>query len=155
MQKIEKLFQSVALVQNVEAGSTRWFLRWQPYQKCWQFVVGERLERESFRETVLREVAWQLNLNRKTDFLVSNMAQLSMEFTDRETADKSDRQVAVAFYQVQVYRRSALDLLNATPTGCWVSAAEICAGETTDGQLIQPQIVGWLNQWQIIHPWQE
>lgn len=145
----------MALVQRTDGVKTRWFLRWDPLKNYWRFVTGERLERESFRETALREVGWQLNLNRRSDFLVSNVAQLSVEFIDFSTEHHSERQVALAFYQVHVYKKPAIDLLEADSTGCWVSAAEICAGCTDSGQTIDPQIVGWINQWQIIQPWQE
>jgi len=76
---MQKLHMSVALLQQTVDDRTQMLLRWQANRGCWEFIVADRLNRESFRESVVREVAWQLNLNSKSDFLVSNMAQLSME----------------------------------------------------------------------------
>ena len=151
---MEQHFRSIALVQEVGDGPTRWLLRWQPKSNQWQFIVGERLNKESFRETVQREVGWQLNLDPKSDFLVSNMAQLSMEYVDTQMEDEFEQHVAVSFYQVHIYRRHALDQVNADSNNRWVSAAEICAGETSDHQPIHPRVVEWINRWHIVQPWQ-
>ena len=79
---LDQHFRSIALIQEVGDGPAQWLLRWDPKWNQWRFIVGERLNRESFRETTQREVGWQLNLDPKSDFLVSNMAQLSMEYVD-------------------------------------------------------------------------
>ena len=151
---LDQHFRSIALIQQVGDGPAKWLLRWEPKWKQWRFVIGERLNKESFRETIQREAGWQLNLDPKSDFLVSNMAQLSMEYVDTDTETNEEQHVAVAFYLVHIYRRKALDQVNAHAANRWVSAAEICDGKTEDGQLIHPQVVEWINKWQIIQPWQ-
>lgn len=151
---MEKHFRSIALIQEVGDGPTRWLLRWQASQCQWQFIIGERLNKESFRETIQREVGWQLNLDPKSDFLVSNMAQLSMEYVDEESNAERLQHVAVSFYQVHFYRRHVLEKVNSDHTNRWVSAAEICEGKTLDDQPIHPRVVQWINKWQIVQPWQ-
>ena len=150
---MDKLFQSVALVQQLQGDKRKFLLRWQADQKCWTFVVADRLSKENFRESVTREVAWQLNLKRQTDFLVSNMAQLSMEYIET-MPDQTERHIAVAFYNVHIYRRIALESLTQDPSSRWMSAAEVCQGKTTDGQTIHPPIVNWINKWSVVQPWQ-
>ena len=150
---MHKLFQSVALVLRTDEKQTHMLLRRQPEPHQWNFIVGERLNRESFRESVTREVAWQLNLNRKSDFLVSSMAQLSMEYVET-TPEGSQQHIAVAFYNVHIYRRTVLETLFADESNRWVSAAETCQGKTIDGQIIDPQVVHWINKWSVVQPWQ-
>ena len=150
---MEKHFQSVALVQQSEGDKSKLLLRWHADQNCWMFVVAERLNRESFRESVTREVAWQLNLNRQSDFLVSNMAQLSMEYVET-LPDQTQTHIAVAFYNVHIYRRNVLESLTLDPSSRWMSADEVCKGRTNDGQTIDPRIVAWINKWSVVQPWQ-
>lgn len=150
---MDKLFQSIALVRKSAEEKSQLLLRWEESKKYWTFIVADRLNKESFRESARREVAWQLNLDKKSDFLISNMAQLSMEFVET-LSDESERHTAVAFYQVHVYRKKILQLIDADPCNRWSSAAEVCQGETADGELIHPQIVTWLNQWRVVQPWQ-
>lgn len=150
---MDELFQSIALVQKFECNRTKMLLRWQAKLNCWEFIVADRLDRESFRESVTREVAWQLNLNRKTDFLVSNMAQLSMEYVETFT-DDSQRHVSVAFYNVHLFRKSARDSISGDASNHWISASEVCQGVTNEGQTIDPRVVSWINKWSVVQPWQ-
>ena len=149
---LDQHFRSIALIQEDGDGPAQWLLRWEPKRTQWRFVVGERLNKESFRQTIQREVGWQLNLDPKSDFLVSNMAQLSMEYVDTNTENDEEQHVAVSFYLVHIYRRQALELVNADKSNRWVSAAEICEGKTKDDQPIHPRVVEWINKWQIVQP---
>lgn len=65
---LPRWFHSYALVRKVENDSIRWLtIRTTPGEI--DLVHGQRLEKESFRETAAREVAWQLGLNRRAIFL--------------------------------------------------------------------------------------
>ena len=150
---MEKIFRSVALVQKSEGDKSRLLLRWSAGESCWVFVVADRLNKESFRESVTREVAWQLNLKRQSDFLVSNMAQLSMEYVET-ISNETQRHVAIAFYNVHIYRRNVLESLAQDTSSRWVSAQDVCRGRTNDEQTIHPQIVDWINKWSVVQPWQ-
>ena len=151
---MEQRFRSVALLKWSNKESIAYLVRRQNEGDHWQFIVGNRLGTESFRETAIREVAWQLKLDRQRDFIVSAMAQLSME--EVETIDCSGAQVhlAVAFYSVHVYRDEVISDLASNPNVRWVSSAEICAGKTGDDEVIDPGVVAWINKWDILPAWQ-
>jgi hypothetical protein len=159
---MDKIFRSVALFQKAEGEQSKFLVRWKRTENkpassdgndYWKFIVADRLNKESFRESVTREVAWELNLNRKSDFLVSNMAQLSMEYVDTDQ-DGLEQHVAVAFYNVHTYGRAIREQLTNDPVNRWVSAAEVCAGATSDGQMIHPRVVEWINKWSVVQSWQ-
>ena len=103
-----RLFQSVALVQQPEGETSKLLLKWHAPELLDVYCRRSLKQRESFRESVTREVAWQLNLKRNSDFLVSNMAQLSIEYVET-MPDETQRHIAVAFYIVHIYRRSLLE----------------------------------------------
>ena len=149
---MEKTFLSIGLVQRTHNGRTQWLL--DESQEALRFIVGHRLEKESFRETVIREVAWQLDLDRKKDFIVSNIAQISVEFVEAKPHEFHEEHIALAFYNVYLSKRNVITRLNEDPSKTWVSAAEICAGTASNGRRIQSDVVGWINKYEVVRPWQ-
>jgi hypothetical protein len=151
---MEKVLRSVGLIQKFEKEHAKFLLKWQPERTQLNFVIGERLEKESFRESITREVSWQLGLDRKSDFLVSNMAQLSMEYSGTLPGTPEKRSIAVAFYLVHLYGKTARNKVGQLTTTQWITAAEICDGWTDLGVPIDPIAVHWINRWQILQSWQ-
>ena len=151
---MEKIFRSVALIRRYENDLARWLAFWDATNQCWDFIVGDRLENESFRETATREVAWRLGLDRKSDFLVSNMSQLNMEYVGQIPGDLTEKHIAVSFYAVNLYKSNIRELVEEQNECCWLSSSEVCAGQQDQGELLNPLICHWINNWQIILPWQ-
>ncbi len=152
---MEKVFRSVALIRKYEGGKPDWLVIWDNANQWWDFIVGERLEKESFRETVIREVSWRLNLERN-EFLVSNMSQLNMEYVGQLPGQLEERHIAVAFYAVDLYKSSvARRLADSKTKTAWLDSSEVCAGQQSkNGPLLNPLICHWINRWQIVLPWQ-
>jgi len=69
----------VALIRKVDQ-RIQWLGKKNPSQQQIDFVIADRLEKECWREAIMREVAWELDLDCKQDMVVSNMAQLNLEF---------------------------------------------------------------------------
>ena len=151
---MEKVFSSVALIRRYVDNRSQWMALWDEKYDRWDFVVGQRLASESFRETVLREVSWRLNLNRDTDFLVSNMSQLNMEYVGQLPGDLPEKHIAVAFYAVDLYKSEVAEAIAKSHKIDWLSSAEVCAGQKKNGPLLNPLICHWVNKWQVILPWQ-
>jgi len=83
MQKIEL---AIALIRSTATGTPRWLIKQAGNTSKPSLIIGQRLQMESFRETVTREVGWELNLDRKQDYLVSSMAQINLEFVQSASA---------------------------------------------------------------------
>ena len=151
---MDKLFRSVALIQKIEKDQSQFLLKFNSEKTQLDFVSAERLEKESFREAVTREISWQLELQRDKDFLVSNMAQLSMEYTGTLPGTADEQQIAFAFYMVHLYGNSARLKVKESNTTAWITAAEICKGATKSGIPIAEIPVHWINRWGILQAWQ-
>ena len=143
------------------------------FKKNWECVISQRLEKEVGSETLAREVAWRLDLDRKTDFLVGKMAMLNVEM-DREefgeeridyanfegevieaTVDENDplsRLIKIEFVPVEIYRKKVIDSLEQQPNVRWVSSAEICDGQFVDGTPHDANTVNSDGQLQQIDP---
>ncbi|MFT7634167.1 MAG: hypothetical protein ACI87E_005226 [Mariniblastus sp.] len=151
---MEHVSLSVALIRKTYNQSLRWLARLNPTSKKLGFVIGERLNMESFRETTIREVAWELLLDRQRDFLVSNMAQLNLEFVDRMPGHYDKSRVVVSFYNVEVYRKEVVEALESDRANFWVTSEEICNGVTRDGRRFDPLVPYLINRSSVIQYWE-
>ena len=117
-----------------------------------RLLGGQRIGGESFRETVLRECAWQLGLDRARDLLVAHMARINLEFVSSEFPGVEERggqpvHFGIAFYLTLLYSRQARQLANvenacaASANGQrlrWLTPAEVLDGCTVSGQKLDP-----------------
>ena len=150
---MDKHFQSVALIRHTDKDSNiRWLVKWHEGQKQWNLIRGERLESESFREVIVREVAWELDLERNKEFAVSKMPSLCMEYVGTLPNLSEESHIAVAFYLVPIYQNDVMDKLQRDGL-LWVSSGELCNGKTDDGFPIDPLAISWINRWEVVRPW--
>jgi hypothetical protein len=144
---------AIGLIQKLELGQLFLLLNWNQKQQRWKFVCGQRIENESYRETITREIAWQLDLDRQKDFIVANVPQLSVETIEQLPGEDREISISVEFYCIHLYGRTSGEKVDRTSNLSWFSCAEICQGFTHQGETIDPTIVAWLNKWQVVQPW--
>jgi len=147
--------RGIALIRNFNTGNMlRWLGVYDRATQTISFLSGERLEGESFRESVTREVAWNLEVERKSDFLASKMAQLNLEFVESLIDGDEERHYHVAFYNVEVYREKVLDKIAARDDLIWVTSEEICAGKTKLGIHFDPLLIALIKKSDVIQHWE-
>lgn len=147
--------RGIALIRNFSTGNMlRWLGVYDRTTKTINFISGQRLEAESFRESVNREVAWSLDVDRKSDFLTSKMAQLNLEFVDALIDGDNARHYHVSFYNVEVYRTKVLDKIASRDDLIWVTSDEICNGKTRLGISFDPLLVALLKKSDVIQHWE-
>lgn len=150
---MKKQHLSVGIVQRIVDEAMEVLLVFDSKRKTWGFIVGDRLEQESFRETILREVAWKFELDRKKDFLVAHMPLLSVETIEATEDSYEETHYKVEFYPIHLYRKQAIREISKKTEFKWFTCREICSGQTDDGTPIDAQLVRWLNKWHVIQPW--
>jgi len=151
---MENTSLAVALIRKSYNQQLCWLARLDKSQQQLEFVIGERLEGESFRETTIREVAWLMQLDRKRDFLVSNMAQMNLEFVDQLPGQFQKSHVQVSFYNVEIYRKEIVQVLEKDPNNFWVTSDEICDGRTRCGRKFNPIVPYLINRSNVIQHWE-
>lgn len=150
---MQTLVLAMALIRNRSEDGSTWLTKWNGCRNVLEMICGQRLEDESFRETVSREVAWQLDLERDRDFLVSNMAQINLEYDDLLPGDSEPTHIAVAFYSVDLYRRIARERVAANEDLVWVPSSEICEGTTSQGRTFNAVHCALINRAKVIESW--
>ena len=149
---LPKYFRSVALIPESSGLNSGWLSIWDNNRSCFDFVTAERCGDESFRDCVHREVLESLELT-KRDVLVSNMAQLNLEFVDTLPGSVSDSHIAISFYLVHLYSRAARQAVEEMVEGRWLTGKELLHGETTDGWSVSPTLSYVLHRADVIQTW--
>lgn len=140
--------RSVALIQHPEKLEASWLTFWNATRQYLDFVTAERLAGDSFRECLDREIAWVLDLRRGKDYLVSSMARLHLEFP-QQTSD-GETTVAIEFFVTDLYGKAGWASVELNSQLHWLTCAEVLDGRTSDGRRLNPQLVDWLQQADVI-----
>jgi hypothetical protein len=152
--EMKKIELGIALIRSTATGTPRWLVKQIGNTSKPNLIIGNRLENESFRETVTREVGWELDLDRKRDFLVSNMAQINLEFIDRLPGNAEKSHIIASFYNVEMYRSKVLEQLSENKSVRWIDSVAICDGVTREGQILDPIVPYLINRSSVIQHWE-
>ena len=106
----------IALVRRWFNDQSHWLVLTDSEESERRFVEAERLEQESFRESIDREVAWQLGLRRGKDYIISSVPRLHLELpvtVNHECSGEAEARFdIVEFYLIELFgrqSRAALD----------------------------------------------
>ncbi|TWT57457.1 hypothetical protein KOR42_08180 [Thalassoglobus neptunius] len=107
---------ALALIRRWFDGRPRWLVLSNDNESATRLIEAERLEKESLRESIDREIAWELGLRRRKDYIVSNVPRLHLESPvfQRETCSgkTEERFNVVEFFLVELYGKQGRDELD-------------------------------------------
>ena len=149
---LPQYFRSLALIPDSTEPNSRWLCLWDSNRNCFNFISAERRKQESFRTCIHAAVLDNLRLT-KRDVLVSNMAQLNLEFVATLPGDTSESHIAVSFYAVHLYSRSSRHAVTELVEGRWLTGKELMRGQTSDGWRVDPTLNFLLRRADIIPTW--
>jgi len=142
------LHQSVALLRHPQQLENLWLTYWHAGRNFYDFVWTERLENESSRESLDREIAWLLNLRQSKDYIISSMARLHMEIPSETST--SDTVSTVEFYVVDLYGKLGMASVELNRNLRWLTSEEVLSGQTTDRLNVNPWLVKMLTRADVI-----
>ena len=117
---------SVALIRHPEQLESLWLAYWNPARQHLDFVTAERLDGDSFRECLDREIAWALDLRRGKDYLLSSMARLHLDLSD-DTGDAQSLS-AVEFFVTDIYGKAGWASVELQEHLHWLTCVEVLDG---------------------------
>ena len=139
---------SIALIRHPEHLENRWLAHWDGRRKHYDFVTAERLDDESFRECLDREIAWVLDIRRDKDYVISSQARLHLDIpVDLETEATF---FVVEFYIADLYGKSGRASVELNKQLRWLSSDEVLSGQTSEGVPVNPSLVELLNKADVI-----
>jgi hypothetical protein len=129
-----------------------WLAVWDNRHCHFDFVIAERLENDSFRECLDREIAWKLPLRKGKDYLISSVARLHLD-----TAFSAAKQTSLMLYSIELFivdlfgKMAAQSLAN-DPNLRWLSSNEVLSGKTNCGRNISPRLVSLITKADVFPP---
>ncbi len=150
------------------AETSEWLLRRHGCSDTFRFLLAERLEQESFRDCLERELVWQLGLTRGKGYLISSVPRLHYEArltaprAAAATEEPSDpatesppgsRLWVIQFFLVELVGRSAVQVIDQDPENAWFSSPAVLAGGASGRQIdrLHRQLIevsGVVNAWE-------
>ena len=129
---------AVALVRRDGEGGSEWLSRPHPGRKCLALPEAVKLEGETYRESLLREVAWDARLDAKRDFVLSSAPRAHLQFADGCETDDAATLWVVQFYLVELFRRGRAKLAD-DADAVWLKSTDLRAGGTDTARLCPHQ----------------
>lgn len=136
---------AIALVRGWIDNASKWLVIQDAHAEQYRLVEASRIEEESFRESIDREVAWQLELTRGKDYIVSSVPRLHLEIPIEIahgcSGELEQRVDVVEFYLVELYGQKAKQTLLENTRIKWWSPEEILNETATHGIISRQQQV--------------
>ena len=141
---------AIALLRRDADEGSRWLAQWNPGRQRLQFIEAHKLEGESFRDSLVREIAWTSGLRTGKDYIVSSVPRAHLEVQ----TEPAGTVFVAEFYLVELMGRSAIATLDADGRNRWLAPDEILAGGTADGVLFCENQRMLLRKTEVIQPWE-
>lgn len=145
---------AVALIRNIEPSGTRWLGTMNPATNTLRFVFSYPDGKSTMRQCLGEAVAWELSLNATKELVVSSMAQLNFDFPDSVPAIANRQPLRVAFYNVELYGKSAREKIANNPDCQWLSSHEIWNGVSEKGNRVDPLVQQLIAGSKVIQEWE-
>ncbi|HCS52971.1 hypothetical protein [Rubinisphaera sp.] len=144
---------SIALMRHPEEGEKRWMTLWNSKRNQFEMVTALRLENDTYRECLDRELAWKLELQRGKEYLISSMARLHIEQELTLPGDEIPAFYAIEFYVVDPYGKPSFAKLDKREDLHWLTTHEILAGFGPEDRAVDPRLVYLINKFELISPY--
>lgn len=122
---------AIALIRR-RIGDVQKWLVFQPRETVFELIQAVGLEQESLRESLSREIAWRLELERDKDYIISSVPRLHLEDPlGRHAApgEPEPKVEVVEFYLVELYGSNGRDKVDQNPNVHWWGADQLITAE--------------------------
>ena len=153
---LKQFIGAIALIRRTADGEAgdEWLAQWNPGRGCYHFVEAHRIEGESYRESLQREIEWATGLRRGKDYLVSGAPRAHLQFAEADSCRADAVWFLVEFYLVELMGGQHHQTLAEQPNLVWLSAAQVQSGTAADGRPLCGRLRSLLRQADILAPWQ-
>ena len=141
---------AIALFRHPEELENLWLVHWNQRAEHFDFVTASRLDNESFRECLDREIAWTLELRRGKEYIISSQARLHLDVPVESPEPDHQQCLSVEFYIVDLFGKNGRISIENNPNVRWLTSEEVLSGMTVDGLTVSAQLVSLLNHADVI-----
>ena len=140
---------AAALTCRTDGAETRWLVRWNRGWECFFLVGGHKLDAETFRDCLVREIAEELGLSEGQDYAMGSAPLAHVTYAAKSRRTGEDTRYAVELFAVRLASDAVWDRIAADARVRLVTEAEIRSQRCGDGKPISPTMlrlldsVGW------------
>ena len=127
---MESFVGSLGLVRSSAASPARWLLM---KRAQLEFIHADRLSGDSYRDCIVREITWTLNLHRQRDCLVSSYSRLHLSQDIYVPSEAQKVWFDVEFFVAELYTEAARRSVADNPHAVWLTGAEVGTGRSNEG----------------------
>ncbi len=127
---MEKFVGAVALIRHPVEVERRWLAIWDENRSHFDFAITQRLDDESYRESLDREIAWCFPLRRGKDYLISSVARIHLDTALMLGQLTSPTLFSVGMFVVDLFGKRAAQRIEDDSTTLWLSSNELLTGKT-------------------------
>lgn len=132
------------------AGRSEWLGVWNPAKKALFLPEAAKLEGESYRDALVREVGWAADLDAGKDYLLSHAPRAHIQFADQCEGPTEGDVTVLEFYVCELFRRGRAKLEQNTEVR-WLTAADLEAGQQA-GKPINPRQLALMKRADLVPP---
>ena len=132
------------------ARRSEWLAVWNPAKGVLMLPEAEKLERETYRDGLVREVGWATGMDAGKDYLVSHAPRAHVQFAEECEGPGQGDVTVLEFYVCELFRRGRAKLDGAEGV-TWLTAADLVAGEA-GGKLIASRQLALLKRADLVPP---
>jgi hypothetical protein len=143
---MQTMVASIGMIRKLTDDGALWLVHKPQNKSYYTLVVGERLEGESGRTSLEREINWALKLESNRDYIISSVARLNY---DTEFAKQGEQEVtlfSIEFYIVELYGKLWPTTLETNIACRWVTTEELLEGTLADGAIFDSTVRTLLNR---------
>ena len=107
---------------------SEWLAVWNPAKGVLMLPEAEKLEGESYRDGLVREVGWATGMDAGKDYLVSHAPRAHVQFAEECDGPGQGDVTVLEFYVCELFRRGRAKLAESDGV-TWLTAGDLAAGE--------------------------
>lgn len=133
---------ALALITRVNSTSqTEYLTQWNDAWNAYSLIGGHVEDGETFRQACTREIEEELELQRETEFCVSDdPIGPRYEYVAISKAAGVETQYRIELYSTELLTPLAIAKVDRNPNNCWLSKSEITNKTTFAGRAIADQV---------------
>ncbi len=128
---------ALAAIRNRPGGETLWLARWNEAWGAFHFVGGHRLDGESFRDCLTRELFEELGLSEGADFTVGTAPPVRFDYVGWSRRAQAETRYRIEMFPVDLREPDGRAIASRTMTR-WLDRETMDRGRCVDGLPVSP-----------------
>jgi len=148
---------SIAILRRSGDSGDEYLALWGDGRACYHFPEVHKLKGESFRDSLVREIAWTTGLDGKRDFIVSGAPRAHIEAIEEGRTPDETVVLVAEFYLAELMGRRWPGILTESVSqnrATWLTAEHIEVGHAADRRPICERLLNLLRRADMLRPWQ-